>query len=185
LAPWVEHREQQGHRLAIVSNLTSAEKLRETSVGTARGCVPVAVGPTPHPGMQTDAKLGALRGVPPHVPAKINVRYGSEPMIATTIVGRFGWRPIARRGGRRLPADSPAELTVMVRKILDYERCADFGPWRRQVHFVAGLGAGGALTDMILEAAAKSIITKCAGGHATSMTYGSWQSPYCPDPSRF
>ena len=47
----------------------------------------------------------------------------------------------------------------MVDKILAYEPCGDFGHWRRQVHFVAGLGGFGPVADAVLEAAAKTLIT--------------------------
>ena len=80
----------------------------------------------------------------------------------------------------------PRNLRQRCGKILAYENSLDFGAWRRQVNFVAGLGGFGAVADAVMEAAAKSLI--CEGvpaAYSTSMTYGSWQSPYCPDPRRF
>ena len=128
------------------------------------------------------------RCVPTHLAsAKVNVLYGSEPEIGTD-----NWYAdldddrVPELAVGRLTSDSPAELTTMVRKILDYEQNVDFGMWRRQIHLVAGLGGFGALTDATLEASAKSLITQgVPPAFATTMTYASWQSPYCPDPRRF
>ena len=126
--------------------------------------------------------------VPTHyTPAVVNVRWGSEPEIATD-----NWYAdldddrVPELAVGRLTADSAAELERMVGKILAYETCPDFGRWRRQVHFVAGLGGFGAVADAVLEGAAKTLITAgVPAAYSTTMTYGSWQSPYCPDPRQF
>ena len=117
----------------------------------------------------------------------MNVQYGSDPEIATD-----NWYAdldddrVPELAVGRLPCDSAAELSCLVQRIIDYETSRDFGPWRRQVHFVAGLGGFGAMADAVLEAAAKSLIGDgIPSAYATTMTYGSWQSPYCPDPRQF
>ena len=86
----------------------------------------------------------------------------------------------------RLPAGSPEELAVMVKKIVAYEQSADFGPWRRRMNFVAGVGNFGPLADALLESAARMFLTQnIPAEYHVSMTYGNWRSPYCPDPRRF
>ncbi|HEX3725152.1 MAG TPA: C25 family cysteine peptidase, partial [Pirellulales bacterium] len=86
----------------------------------------------------------------------------------------------------RLTADSPDELAAMIRKIQAYETSVDFGRWRSQLHFVAGMGGFGPLADAALEAAAKTLISHSVpAAFDVSMTYASFQSPYCPDPRRF
>ena len=119
--------------------------------------------------------------------AVVNVDFGSEKEIASD-----NW--FADLDGDRVPdvaigrltADSPAELAAMVGKILDYEQSSDFGAWRRQIHLVAGLGGFGPLADSVLEASVKSLIGHgVPSEYCTTMTYGSWQSPYCPDPRMF
>jgi len=172
-----------------VSNTQSAEKIRDAVRETAQG------GKLRYVVLVGDAEpAGALdkdvrsRCVPTHlVKAKINVRWGSEPLIATD-------NPYADLDGDRVPdvavgrltADSKQELAVIVRKILAYERSKDFGPWRRQVDFVAGVGGFGALADSAIEMTAAKLITDgVPAAYSTSMTYGSWRSPYCPDPRRF
>ncbi|MBI3837729.1 MAG: hypothetical protein HY288_07320 [Planctomycetia bacterium] len=187
--PWLEHRREQGHRIAVISNLQSPgeirAEIRQIAVGGRLRYV-VLVGDA-DPAMDRDQAL-RRRSVPTHhAKAVINVQYGSEPEIASD-----NWYAdldddrIPDVAVGRLTADSAAELALIVRKILAYEECADFGVWRRQVHFVAGLGGFGAVADTLMEAAVKSLIT--AGVPATfttTMTYGNWQSPYCPDPRQF
>ena len=189
LAPWLAHRRAQGHRVAVLSNMKSAAGLRGDIRRVAQGGslrYVVLVGDA-DPAMYSDPQA-QRRCIPAHYSkAVVNVRFGSTSEIATD-----NWYadldddrvPDVAVG--RLPCDSAEELSALVRKIVDYERSDDFGQWRRQVHFVAGLGGFGPLADAVLEAAAKSLI---GGGipaaYATTMTYGSWQSPYCPDPRRF
>jgi hypothetical protein len=189
LAPWLEHRRRQGHRVALLSNLHAPAALRAEIRRLARlhPLRYVLLVGDAEPAMADDVARRA-RSVPTHYErAVVNVRFGSEPEIPTD-----NWyadlnddrTPELAVG--RLTADSPAELSVMVAKILAYESCSDFGHWRRQIHFVAGLGGFGPLTDAVLEAAAKTLITGgIPASYATTMTYGSWQSPYCPDPRQF
>jgi hypothetical protein len=127
-------------------------------------------------------------GTPTHsLQAKVNVRWGSESHIASD-------HPYADLTGDdlpdvavgRLPADTPQDLSAMIDKIIRYERCLDFGPWRRQIQLVAGVGGFGALADAAIEAATKKLLTdEIPAAYQTQMTYGSWRSPFCPDPRLF
>ena len=189
LRPWVEHRTAQGHRIAIVSNLGTADQVRGrirdvAAQGKLRFVVLVGDAEL---GMDDDPQL-RTRCVPIHqAKAEVNVQWGSEPTIATD-----NW--YADLDGDRVPdvavgrltADTPGELTAMVRKVLAYERSRDFGPWRRRLNFVAGVGGFNPLVDMVLESSARYFLTRdVPAGYAVSMTYGSWRSPYCPDPRLF
>ncbi len=189
LTPWLKYRESQGHRLAVISNLKSpielrAEVRRVAAAGSLRFLVLVG---DADPAMSRRAEV-RKRCVPTHhADAVVNVRFGSEKEIATD-----NWYAdldddrVPELAVGRLTCDSAAELSKMVERILAYETSTDFGGWRRSVHFVAGLGGFGAVADAVLESAAKTLIT---GGvpapYTTTMTYGSWQSPYCPDPRQF
>lgn len=189
LQPWVEHRTAAGHRLTFLSNLQSPESLRTQIRHVAQGGnlkYVVLVGDA-EPEAARDPNVRARCIAVHYAEAKVNVRWGSEPHIATD-----NWYadldddrvPDVAIG--RLTADSPAELTRMVDKILRYEREPDFTAWRRRINFVAGLGGFGVLADSALEMAAKKLITDgIPAGYATSMTYASWRSPYCPDPRSF
>jgi hypothetical protein len=189
LAPWVEHRRQQGHELVLLSNLGSPAQLRQeirrlADGGTLRYLVLVG---DADPRLYRDKQVRA-RSVPTHYSrAEVNVRFGSTPEIATD-----NWYAdldddrVPDLAVGRIPCDSAEELTRIVAKTLAYERSADFSAWRRRVHFVAGLGGFGAVADTVLEAAAKSLIANgVPSAYCTTMTYGSWQSPYCPDPRTF
>ncbi len=189
LAPWLEHREQQGHRIAILSNLLEPLALRGQIRQIAQGGklrFVVLVGDADPAAKNDKAVRGRSVGTH-YAKAKVNIHFGSEPTLATD-----NW--YADLDGDRLPdvaigrltADSPAELKTIVKKILDYERNPATGLWRRRVNFVAGIGGFGALADGAIETGAKMLITAgVPAGYATSMTYGSWRSPYCPDPRRF
>lgn len=189
LEPWVRYRRAQGHRIAAISNMNSPDGLRDAvrriaAAGALRYLLLVG---DADPAMHTRPEV-RRRSVPAYyAKAVVNVRFGSTSEIATD-----NWYAdldddrVPDLAVGRLPCDSAEELSLMVGKILDYERSTDFGPWRRRVHFVAGLGGFGPVADTLLEAAAKSLISSgIPSAYATTMTYGSWQSPYCPDPRDF
>ena len=189
LAPWLAHRRSQGHRLRIVSETGSAQGIRDEIRQTARaGALRhiVLVGDVDP--LAATSKRGRRRSTPTHrAAAQVTVHWGSEPDIATD-----NWYadldddqvPDVAIG--RLSADSVAELLTIVKKTLHYERARRTGLWRRRVNFVAGVGGFGALADTVLETATKKFLKDLIPPeYAVSMTYGSWRSPYCPDPRRF
>ena len=115
LQPWVAHREAQGHTLAFVSNLQTPDGIRAAILRQARGDrlrFIVLVGDA-DPRMDRHPTLRA-RCVPTHFArAKVNIRWGSEPEIATD-----NWYadldddqlPDVAIG--RLTADTPADWAV-------------------------------------------------------------------------
>jgi hypothetical protein len=189
LAPWVEYRAAQGRTFAWVESVATAGQVRAgirthaagnglkaiVLVGDVDNHARPFLGPSPY-------------AVPTfHAAAKVNVRYGSEPQIATD-----NWYADLDDDGLpdvaigRLTADSPGELAAMVRKIINYEQSRDFGRWRQRVNLVAGLGGFGMLVDSALELVARKLITDgIPASYATTMTFGSWRSPFCPDPRDF
>jgi hypothetical protein len=186
LKPWEELRRQQGCSLEFVSpeQITrlqaTLEKLHRQKPITHM----VLVGDVDahHP------KTARNIGVPAfQVPAKVNVHFGSEPQIATDApFVDFNADQIPDAAVGRLSVDTPEQLTVLVRKILQYETDNNFGPWRQRISLVAGVGGFGSLIDGTLESTAKQFLRDgVPAGYATSMTYGSWQSPYCPNPAQF
>ena len=115
LEPWITHRQQQGHRLHW-----SPTCCRPTRSATRSAARPGPAGcgtwcwwatPTRRPRWTRTSR----RCVPTHlVPAQINVRWGSEPEIATD--NRYAdldddGVPDVAVG--RLPADTPDELDVL------------------------------------------------------------------------
>ncbi len=187
LEPWLQLRRGQGHRLRLTTDFQSADDIkaavRETAAGGSLRYV-VLVGDVVTP--RSEPRSECIQ-VPTYlVPARVNVRWGSEPEIATD-----NWFADLDDDGLpelavgRLPADSPADLTTFVHKIVNYEQ-QSAGLWCRRINLVAGVGGFGPVTDAVLETATRSLITQgIPSEYCTSMTYASWRSPYFPDPRSF
>ncbi len=192
ISPWIAHRTAQGHRITVVRTSPDVSniqrQIREIAQGGRLKYV-VLVGDAPPITERADeSPAPPLRTVPTaYVPAKINVLWGSEPEIATdnpyADLDDDGLPDLALG---RLAVDTPAELEAVVDKILNYERNGNFGPWRRRINLVAGVGGFGSMADKALEIGAKSLIkSRVPAPYETTMMYGSWRSPYCPDPREF
>jgi peptidase C25-like protein len=189
LDPLLAHRHAQGHRFLYVPNTWSPEEIRGAIRKTARegNLKAVLLVGDADPAALTDQRIRA-RCVPTHrVAAKVNVKFGSEAEIGTdNWYADLDDDDLPDLAIGRLPADTPQELTRIVRKILAYETAADHGAWRQRINFVAGVGGFGALTDSIIETSTKKLLTDgIPPTYQTTMTFGSWRSPFCPDPRRF
>lgn len=189
LRPWVEHRESQGHQFAFVSNEQTPEQIRANirklaSSGHVRTIVLVG---DVNPIASLDSTRDAISTPTFHPRARVNVLWGSEPTIASdTPYADLDDDMLPDVAIGRLSADSSQQLAVIVRKIIDYETKRSPGVWRRRVNFVAGVGGFGAVADNVIETATKKVLTDgIPAGYETSMTYGSWRSPFCPDPRYF
>ncbi len=189
LAPWLAHREAQGHRIKILPGGLAADALRDAIRRQARqGGLQyvVLIGDVAATG-QAGRPADALSVPTCFIPAKVTPRFGSELSIASDNgYADLDDDVLPELAVGRLAADTPDELARIVAKILAYERGSDFGPWRRNVNLVAGLGGFGALADAAIEAAARRIIvTGVPASYTTHITYGNWRSPYCPHPLQF
>src|SRR5688500_16828767 len=121
LQPLVEHRLRQGHRFVHVPNTGSAAHIK-AAVRQRSACgrlkYLLLVGDA-EPGVRTNSSA-ASRSVPTHLhAAKVNVQFGSEPQIASD-----NWYAdldddhLPDLAVGRIPADSPAEVSRIVAKIL-------------------------------------------------------------------
>ncbi len=190
LQPWIVHRTRQGHRVQLVVAPASREAIRATIRQIARqGRLRhvLLVGDAGSSDGERAAVAGDCRLPTGLVPAKVNVAWGSEPEIATdNWYADLDDDQLPDLAIGRLCVDSPQELQIQVRKILLYEKSLGPGLWQRQINLVAGIGSFGAVTDTVLEMATKEFLTGgIPAAYQTTMTYASWQSPYCPDPRRF
>jgi hypothetical protein len=189
IAPWLQYRAHEGHTLVVLSNLPSAQEIRDQIRQVAKeGALKfvLLVGDA-DPEMLRDPAV-RRRCLPTHyVPARVNVAWGSEPYIATdNPYADLDDDQLPELAVGRLTADTPAELATMVQKIISYERSTDFGSWRRQLNLVAGVGRFGMLADMLLESATRYFVTQAIPeSYRFSLTYASCHSPYCPDPRQF
>lgn len=189
LEPWIVHRESQGHRLAFVPNTLSAEDIRGEirTVAKAGRLRHVLLVGDAEPAADFDPAVRA-RCTPTHqIKARVTARWAPEPDIATD-----NWFADLDDDGipdltiGRWPADSPEELSLFVRRTLQYEQDAKRGDWQRRVHVIAGVGGLGALTDSILEMTTRKFLTEgIPATYALTMTHASWQSQFCPDPRAF
>ena len=189
LRPWVAYRAAQGHSFAFVSNAGNALEIRDeirrhSETGALRFILLVG---DAEPVAVLDPRVRA-RSVPAFMAeAKVNIRWHSTPELPTD-----SWYADLNDDGvpdlaiGRLPADSPQELSLMVQKIISYESQRCPGAWCQRVNFVAGIGGFGPLLDPLVELATKKFLTDgIPPAYRTSMTYGSWRSPFCPNPYRF
>ncbi len=189
LAPWVDYRTRQGHAIAVVSNGGNEGEIRRrvrAAAGRQEPRFVLLVGDAEVP--STEPSPARAVRVPVHwAKAKVNVRWGSEPHIGTdNWYGDFDADGVPEAAVGRLTADTAEELAGMVEKIIAYEQSDDFGPWRRKVNVVAGVGGFGRLTDLVLESTARFFLARSIPADCdVSITYGSWRSPYCPDPRQF
>ncbi|HZL87135.1 MAG TPA: C25 family cysteine peptidase [Pirellulaceae bacterium] len=189
LDPLLAHRHAQGHRFLYVPNMWSPEEIRGAIRNTAKEghLKSVLLVGDAEPAAAADKRVRA-RCVPAHrVAAKVNVKFGSEAEIGTdNWYADLDDDDLPDLAIGRLPADTPQELARIVRKILAYETALDHGAWRQRINFVAGVGGFGALTDSIIETSTKKLLTDgIPPTYQTSMTFGSWRSPFCPDPRQF
>jgi hypothetical protein len=187
LAPWLEHRRGQGHVVELLESAPTAVELQKKIRQAAAG------GKLTHIVLVGDADVVRNQGVRPatvptfKVKAEVNVKFGSEPDIAAdNPYADFDDDGLPDVAIGRLSVDRPDQLAEIVRKIIAYETQADHGPWRQRVNLVAGVGGFGALVDGTIEMTAKRFLCDSVpSSYSTTMTYGSWRSPYCPDPRRF
>jgi peptidase C25-like protein len=189
LQPLVEHRQQQGHRFAYLSNTGSPADIRAgiRKLAAAGDLKYVVIVGDAKPAARVNAAVAA-RCVPTHLqPAVVNVKWGSEPQIASdNWYADLDDDQIPDLAIGRIPADTSAELSRIVAKILAYEHNTDFGPWRQRVNFIAGVGGFSPILDTVIETATSKLLTSgIPPAYDTRMTYGSWRSPYCPDPRLF
>ncbi len=189
LKPWFAHRQAQGHVIGHLPNSLSPDELRTALRRVAqRGKLKFVVLVGDAVADKNDDAAARARLVPTErIEAKVNVLWGSEPEIATdNTYADLDDDSLPDIAIGRLPADDPAELAQLVKKIIAYETSGDRGAWRQRINLIAGVGGFGALVDNVLEMSTRKFL--CDGipaAYTTNMTYGSWRSPYCPDPRRF
>jgi len=185
LLPWIEYRRGQGHKIAIRFSKPTAKENKQLISEYAAG---KQLKNLLLVGDAGDRRQDPRQRVPTElVPAQVNLLFGSEPKIASD-------NPYADLDGDgvpeltvgRLTADTAAELTATINRIIRYETESEGQLWQRQINLIAGVGGFGRIVDTVVENATKQILTDLVpAGYQTSMTYGSWTSPFCPSPKRF
>jgi hypothetical protein len=204
LGPWLDYRRSQGHTITVVSSAGTSSEIRQriraqASGGGLKHVLLIGDAPAPSearfrvplPGTGQKVQPAALSAsgaplndarlqIPVHYArAKITLRWGGEPLIATDNYYADlddDLSPDLAIG--RLTPNSPDALTAMIDKIIAYERNQDYGPWRTRISFVAGTGGFGSFTDKLIERVAGNLIRR----HLPA-TYQSWIT-YAQPPGR-
>lgn len=179
---WCDYREQQGHVIKMVAAPLNVKELKQTirrfaKSGSLKHVLIVGdVGDQNHLKVPTD-----------FVKAKVNVLFGSDPEIATdNPYADLNSDGLPDLSIGRIPLDTVVEIDNYIERIIKYESPSHKQQWQRRINFIAGVGGFGSMIDGLIEQTTKTIITDLVPGeYETSMTYGSWCSPFCPDPRRF
>ena len=195
LTPWLSYRRQQGHRIEVLAPRPTAAELKQQIATVA------AKHPLRHLvliGDAYDQKANPKHLVPTeYVLSLATYKLGAEPDIATdNPYADLDGDGLPDIGVGRIPVDSAAELTRFVQRVIAYETQAvnanrtrgnsNAVPWKMRINLIAGVGGFGQLVDQLIEQVAKKVITEMVPETLqTSMTYGSWNSRYCPNPERF
>lgn len=157
---WTEYRRGQGHQILVITPPKNPAELQAETrrvAGLGRLKCLVLVGDVAGTEDARYARAGAC--IPTnHVAAKINMRWGSTPTIATDVpytdVDSDG-QPDLIVG--RIPADSPDELSHVIQKVIRYERESRDGAWQQRLDVVAGIGGFGTIADSLIEAAGQQV----------------------------
>jgi hypothetical protein len=198
LRPWVEYRAKQGHALRFFDPRGTVAEIQATIRRQARekaiDYVVLVGDAAPNRPMLGNRPVNgpfttrAEWCVPTALSdAKIIRKFGPDSDIASDNgYGDLDGDGLPDAAVGRLAADSPDELALIVRKIIDYERQDRRGEWCRRINLVAGVGGFGMLADTAIETCAKHFLTTgIPAAYGTTLTQASWQSPYCPDPRLF
>ena len=183
---WIHYRARQGHKIMMVASAPTAYENRLLVRNVVKQ----------HPqlkfvllvGDSGDSRYSRTQQVPTDfIKAKVNVKFGSDAEIATdntfADTDADGLPDLAIG---RLPVDTNQELEQAIERIVRYEGSEVNSQWQRRINLVAGVGGFGQLIDKLIEQTTKQMVTDLIPDpFKTSMTYGSWSSPYCPDPRRF
>ena len=182
---WTEYRSAQGHKIVVLSPAPSSvailQQIKQVAQSGSLKNVLIV-------GDSGDEQAGPGELVTTdYVAAKVTVLFGSEPEIATdNTYADLDQDGIPDLTIGRIPADTVEEIRQYTNRIIAYESHSDHPSWQRRINFVAGVGGFGQVIDRLIEQTTLQIITDLIpGGYETKMTYGSWCSPYCPDPRRF
>lgn len=163
LKEWEAFRATQGHTIKVVAPPATSQQLQDVVRGVARsGQLKYLLLIGDLPGARIPASGAARITIPTnYLTAKVNVRFGSTPQIASDIpYADIDGDDVPDLAVGRIPADTPAELATVVRKSLRYEQQTDHGTWERRLNIASGNGGFGPVTDAIIEAAARQVITQ-------------------------
>jgi hypothetical protein len=96
-----------------------------------------------------------------YVPAKVNSRWGPEKHIASdTPYADVDGDDVPDIAIGRIPVRSASDLAIVLRKVMQYEKQFDHGPWEKCLSIVSGCGGFGAVADAMIEGAGRQVVEK-------------------------
>ncbi|MHC5036818.1 MAG: C25 family cysteine peptidase [Planctomycetota bacterium] len=190
------YRETKGHAVRV-ETLDGDEKAAERTPESLKAFVKkiakeaggrlrflLLMGDAPGPG---DPK-GAFRIPPKILKARFRVagRNNLKAYASDTWYGMLDDDLFPELAVGRLPADTEKEAASMVARIVAYEGNVDFGPWRKSLNIVAGMGGFGPLVDAFIESTFMKYMTEMLDpAYDVVFTYANPHSPYCFPPAGF
>ena len=173
LAPWLEHRTAQGHKVVVrepVANLRGlVREVHAKSEGKLRFVLLV--------GDYGRIPCAYKRGV-------VIAQYTRAANIAHDhYLADLDGDDLPDLAVGRLPAGNGHEAAAMLGKVIKYENSTDFGTWRRRFNVIAGVGGFGKLQDWALETVATKFLTDSVpAAFDLHVTYANPASAFCPPP---
>lgn len=164
LTEWEAYRTRQHHEILVVSSPVTATALKalvRSVHATGRLRYVLLVGDVSKRPNTFISRAANDYTPTSYVRAKINVQWGSDPLIATDIpFADIDGDNLPDVGIGRIPATTARQLATAMRKSIDYEQRAEVGPWGRRLKIASGTGGFGMVTDALIEAAARQVIVQ-------------------------
>lgn len=189
LIPLVEHRENQGHRVAMLrlEDIGRRELMAKDVRDVLRNAYKNWKEPKPAYLLLVGDAVSE-KGVGNVVPTFSVTSLLSESVnIASDYPYSFmdDSDETAELAVGRLPADNAEELKIMIDKIIQYGTNRAPSSWRKRFTLIAGSGKFGALVDKILEDLAMAVIGLVPPEYDITATYANEGSPFCYLPGKF
>ena len=160
LAEWQAFRHEQGHDIQVLRPTATPDMLQKAirrAAATTDLKFLVLIGEAP---VRAQYLSVTRNNIPTNYSAaKVNVRWGSDPYIATDIpYADLDSDGVPDLAVGRIPVRSPEQLQRILRKTILYERTSQQSDWQRRLSFTSGQGGFGAVTDALIEAAARQVV---------------------------
>lgn len=188
---WIQYRKQE-YRVIEVDSERSPYDLRQRIVHAVRNAtLPVTAillcGDVANVS-KTALGITVYESITPtfEIPTRVKLGSFTTPTLATdSLYGDLDDDECPDVAVGRLPAKDAVDLKRMLRRSIDYEQSATFGPWRDRIHATAGVGGFGLVADTAIETVARRLLSEgIPDRFQLQMTFASLTSPYCPPPPR-